>query len=257
VEGNITYRFGGIERLMGTAALEKLQSSHVLVIGIGGVGSWAAEALVRSGIGEITLMDADDVCITNTNRQLHALNSTIGKPKVEVMKDRLIQINPNLKINILNDFLTEKNINETLDERFDYIFDAIDNVKLKCLMLIICRKKKISLLMAGGAAGKIDPTKITVANLEKSINDMLLMRVKKKLRRDYGFPKDKTRFRTKCIFSSELAKYPDGQGGVCEEKPAGNLKLDCHTGMGTATFITGTFGFVASSHIVQTLVEKE
>ncbi len=252
----ITYRFGGIERLIGRNPLEKLQKAHILIIGIGGVGSWSAEALVRSGVGEITLMDADDICITNTNRQLHTLASTIGKPKVEVMKERLLGINPDVKINVLNDFLTERNINEIIDEKFDFIFDAIDNVKLKCLMLIICRKKKIPLLMAGGAAGKIDPTKITIANLEKSINDMLLMRVKKKLRRDYGFPKDKTRFRTKCIFSSELAKYPDGQGGVCESKPEGNLKLDCHTGMGTATFITGTFGFMAASHIVKALSEE-
>jgi tRNA A37 threonylcarbamoyladenosine dehydratase len=257
VKEEITYRFGGIERLIGRSPLEKLQSSHVLVVGVGGVGSWACEALVRSGIGKITLMDADDICITNTNRQLHTLQSTIGKPKVEVMKERLQSINPDCEVNAICDFLTEGNINEVLDQPFDFVFDAIDNVKLKCLMLIICRKRKLPLLMAGGAAGRVDPSQIKVANLEKSINDMLLMRVKKKLRREYGFTKEKTRFRTKCIFSSELAKYPDGEGGICEQKPEGNLKLDCHTGMGTATFITGVFGFMAASHIVRTLVEKE
>lgn len=252
----ITYRFSGIERLVGKAPLEKLQSSHVLVIGVGGVGSWACEALVRSGLGEITLMDADDICVTNTNRQLHTLNETIGKPKVEVMKERLLAINPDLKVNAVNDFVTESNINEVLDHSYDYILDAIDNVNLKCLMLIICRKNKTPLLMAGGAAGKVDPTKIVVGNLERSINDMLLMKVRKKLRREFGFKKEKTRFKTKCIFSTELAMYPDGNGGVCENKPEGNLRLDCHTGMGTATFMTGAFGFAAASHIVRTLAEK-
>ena len=202
-------------------------------------------------------MDADDVCITNTNRQLHSLQSTIGKPKVQVMKERLQLINPDCEVHAVCDFLTEKNINEVLNQSFDFVFDAIDNVKLKCLMLIICRKKKLPLLISGGAAGRVDPSQIKVSKLERSINDMLLMKVKKKLRREYGFPKEKTRFKTNCVFSSEIPKYPDGKGGICDQKPIGNLKLDCHTGMGTASFITGTFGFIAASFIVRKLVEKE
>ncbi|MCO4793246.1 MAG: tRNA threonylcarbamoyladenosine dehydratase [Bacteriovoracaceae bacterium] len=247
------YRFSGIERLMGHKSLTKLQNSHVLIIGIGGVGSWTCEALIRSGIGNITLLDADDICITNTNRQIHTLSSTIGSSKIQTMKDRLLDINPDANVNIINDFLTKDNIDELITDKYDFIFDAIDRVSLKCLMLLISRKKNIPLLMAGGAAGKVDPSKIVIKNLEKSSNDMLLMKVKKRLRQEYGFIKKCTRFRTKCIYSSEPAKYPSADGEVCSSKPEGSSNLDCHTGMGTASFVTGTFGFLAAAHMVEVI----
>lgn len=141
--------------------------SHVCVIGVGGVGVWAAEALARSGIGAITLIDMDDICVTNTNRQLHALKSTVGLPKVDVMKERILAINPECTVNVIDDFITVDNVAEYLSLGFDYVIDAIDSVRPKAALLAYCRRFKIPVVTTGGAGGQIDPTQIQVTDLAK------------------------------------------------------------------------------------------
>ena len=155
-------RFGGTARLYGENALQLFAQSHVCVVGIGGVGSWAAEALARTGIGAITLIDMDDVCVTNTNRQIHALRDNVGLAKAEVMAERIRQINPECRVNVVDDFVTPDNVAEYMNAGFSYVIDAIDSVRPKAALIAYCRRNKIPLVTTGGAGGQIDPTQIQV-----------------------------------------------------------------------------------------------
>ena len=249
------YRFSGISRLMGSNILEKLKRSHVCVVGVGGVGSWAVEALARSGVGFLTLVDPDEVCLSNTNRQLHALNKDIGKLKIELLKQRVLEINPECQVTLIADFYTKESAESILNQKYDFVLDAIDSLQYKCHMIATCKEKKIPILTVGSSGGRFDPTKIQVTDLGQAFNDKLLMRLRKKLRNDYAFPEGKhIHFGVDCVFSSERALYPDGEGGVCHTIPSEeNLKLDCQSGMGTATFVTGTFGFMATYKILARL----
>jgi len=252
-------RFGGIQRLYGQHSLDVLARSHVCVIGIGGVGSWAAEALARSGIGRITLIDLDDVCISNVNRQLHALDGTVGQSKVMVMAERIRLINPSCHCTPVQAFVTEKNVASQLTAEFDFVIDAIDSVKHKCALIAHCRRNKIPLITVGGAGGQTDPTRIQYCDLSKSYHDPLLAKVRKKLRSDYNFPQNpQRRFGIECVFSEEQLRYPQLDGSVCEQKPGtdGSLKLDCSGGIGAATFVTATFGFVAVSRAIRKILDK-
>ena len=170
-------RFGGTARLYGQNALQRFADAHFCVIGIGGVGSWAAEALVRTGIGKITLIDMDDVCITNTNRQLHALQGNVGKAKTDVMAERLRAINPDCEVICIDDFITPENTAELMAAGFDYVIDAIDSVRPKAALIAWCRRNKIPLITTGGAGGQIDPTQIQVADLAKTIQDLSLIHI--------------------------------------------------------------------------------
>lgn len=248
-------RFGGIARLYGRDGLARLRAARVCVIGVGGVGTWAAESLARSGIGELTLVDLDDVCVTNVNRQLPALDGEIGKPKIAVMKDRIRAINPECRVNAMAEFFTAATASAILEPGFDYVLDAIDNFRNKCLLIATCRKKKIPIITAGGAGGRRDPTAITLADLSRTVNDPLLQMVRKHLRKDYGFPRERRhKFRVDCVFSPELPLFPQSDGTVCATKdPETNLRLDCESGYGTASFITGTFGFFAAARIVDVI----
>jgi tRNA A37 threonylcarbamoyladenosine dehydratase len=176
-------RFGGIERLYGVTGAKHIQQAHFCVIGIGGVGSWVAEALARNGIGQITLIDLDDICITNTNRQIHALADTIGESKVEVMSARIKQINPECIVNEVEDFITQENLFELITKQFDYVIDAIDSVKVKTALIAHCKRNKLPMITIGGAGGQIDPTKIEITDLSKTYQDPLLAKVKNQLRR--------------------------------------------------------------------------
>lgn len=252
-------RFGGIARLYGEAALLRFQQSHVCVIGIGGVGSWAAEALARSGIGQLTLIDMDDVCVTNTNRQVHALQGNVGKLKTEVMAERIRLINPECQINIVDDFITEENLTEHLDTHFDFVVDAIDSLKAKVSLLAYCKRQKIPLITTGGAGGQKDPTQIAIIDLAKTTQDPLAAKVRAELRRKFNFPRDpKKKFGIPCVYSTEQLTYPDGAGGTCSAKASsdGNMKMDCASGFGATTVVTATFGFVAVSYVLQKLSGK-
>lgn len=251
-------RFGGIGRLYGVAGLERLSQAHVCVIGIGGVGSWAAEALARSGIGAISLIDMDDICVTNTNRQIHAQNGNIGKLKVDAVAERILVINPECQVKAVMDFVTPKNMAELITTEFDYVVDCIDSVQSKAALIAHCKRNKIRIVTTGAAGGQIDPTQIQVADLNKTTNDPLAKRVRALLRRDYGFSRNLTRnYSIPCVYSTEQLKYPQPDGSVCATKnfTGDSTRLDCSSGFGAATMVTGTFGFVAAARVVQRIAE--
>jgi tRNA A37 threonylcarbamoyladenosine dehydratase len=235
-------RFGGLARLYGAGGLQRLLQGRVCVVGLGGVGSWAAEALARSALGHITLVDLDDVCLSNVNRQLHALDGAIGRPKVDVMAERIHAIHPACRVRAVAEFFSERTEEEILAAGFDFVLDAIDQVANKCLLIARCRQKEIPILCAGGAGGRRDPAAIQVADLAQTSHDALLQQVRKKLRDDHGFARDpKTPFGVPCVFSTEPA-VPPAAGG------AG--RVTCDNGYGTASFVTGTIGLVAASCVV-------
>ena len=238
-------RFGGLARLYGADGLHRLLKSRVCVVGIGGVGSWAAEALARSAVGDITLVDLDDVCLSNVNRQLHALEGAMGRPKVEVMAERIRAIHPGCSVTRVADFFSESTAEEILREGFDFVCDAIDQVANKCLLIARCRQKEIPIICAGGAGGRRDPAAMQVADLARTSHDGLLQKVRKKLRDDYSFPRDpKAPFGVPCVFSAEPAAVPaSGCAG----------RITCDNGYGTAGFVTGAMGLVAASRIVTSI----
>lgn len=252
-------RFGGIARLYGTAGLKNLLNSHVLIVGLGGVGTWSAEALARSGVGSITLVDLDDICITNTNRQIHAMNGFIGTLKVAATRNRILAINPQCNVFAIEEFFTEKTATKILNKKYDYVIDAIDSLQNKCVLASMCKEKGIPLIVTGGAAGKRNPAKIKVDDLGLACNDSLLFNLRKRLRQEFAFPSaanfnssKKQIFDIACVYSSEEPMFPNVDGTVCSiaDKET-NLKLDCETGMGSITHITGTFGFLAASHVIE------
>ncbi|SON49477.1 tRNA cyclic N6-threonylcarbamoyladenosine(37) synthase TcdA [Vibrio tapetis] len=252
-------RFGGTRRLYGYSEVDILRASHVCVVGIGGVGSWAVEALARTGVGELTLIDMDDVCVTNINRQIHAMSGTVGQSKIEVMAERVKLINPECKINLIDDFIGPENLQEYISKEFDYVLDAIDSVKAKAALLAFCKSNKIKVVTTGGAGGQVDPTQIKVADLSKTIQDPLAKKIKDTLRRFHNFSKNPQRkFGIDCVFSTEQLKYPQADGSVCGMKSTaeGPKRMDCASGFGAATVVTATFGFVAVSRVVEKLIER-
>ncbi|HHE6470429.1 TPA: tRNA cyclic N6-threonylcarbamoyladenosine(37) synthase TcdA [Providencia rettgeri] len=252
-------RFAGIGRLYGQHALHLFARSHVCVIGIGGVGVWAAEALARSGIGHITLIDMDDICVTNTNRQLHAIRSTVGQPKVDVMKNRILEINPECVVNVIDDFITVDNVAHYLDAGFDYVIDAIDSVRPKAALLAYCRRFKIPVITTGGAGGQIDPTKIQVVDLAKTVQDPLAAKLRERLKSDFNVVKNgKGKLGIDCVFSTEQLVYPQSDGTVCAAKSTadGSKRMDCASGFGAVTMVTASFGFIAVSHALKKMIAK-
>ena len=250
-------RFGGIGRLYGKEGLERCRRAHVCVVGLGGVGSWAVEALARSGIGELTLMDLDDVCISNVNRQLHAVTGELGKPKVEVMAQRVRAINPDCVLHPLQAFFLKSNAEEILNTPFSAVLDAIDSPSRKAVLIALCRERNIPIVTTGGAGGRRDPTSVEVTDLAFASHDRLLREVRRLLRRRYGFPRGNRAFGVECVVSREAVMFPGKDGAVCAQRPdAPDLRLDCASGFGTASFVTGTFGFVAASRIVAMLIAK-
>lgn len=252
-------RFGGIARLYGLDASEKLRNAHVAVIGIGGVGSWSVEALARSGVGHLTLADLDDICVTNINRQIHATDTSIGQLKVDAMKSRVLNINPEIAVDTVPEFLTSANMNSFFSRSFNCVLDAIDNVANKCLIITEANKTMTPLVTTGGAGGRRDLTQIRTADLNRATHDSLLRQVRKRLRRENAFPineEDESGIRS--VYSTEPVKYPWSNGSVCEEKEPGDdsLRLDCNSGYGTATFLTGAFGFAAAAEVVRLIVDN-
>ena len=257
-------RFGGVDRLYGAGAVARLAKAHVCIVGIGGVGSWAVEALARSGIGALTLIDADDVCVSNTNRQLHALDGEYGRAKVEVMAQRARAINPAIKVNPVVSFLTSSNLPELLGRDgsppFDAVLDACDALNVKVDMIAFCRRRKIPVVVSGSAGGRIDPTLVTVRDLSKTEHDAMLALVRQKLREDYGWTRNPKRyFGVQAVFSRENANFPQADGSVCKTRSRGEgaLKLDCSGGLGAVTHVTGSFAFVAVSRVLEKLLSSQ
>ena len=246
-------RFSGLARLYGNAGLARLRPAHVAVVGLGGVGSWTVEALARSGIGALTLIDLDDVCITNVNRQIHAIDGQIGRPKADALADRVRRINPACRIETIAQFFTAATAAELLVPRYDFVIDAIDKLSHKCAVITGCRERGLNVLTVGGAGGRRDGTAVRVADLADSTQDELLKQVRRQLRRDAGFPHGSgVQFGIPCVFSPERPMYPWSDGTCAmDEEPGRNLKLDCATGFGTATFVTGAFGFAAAGEVIR------
>jgi tRNA A37 threonylcarbamoyladenosine dehydratase len=251
-------RFAGIKRLYGTAAFTLFRELHICVVGIGGVGSWAAEALARSGIGRITLIDYDEICLSNTNRQIHTLSDTVGRKKIEVMAERIRLINPDSEVICIDDFLTQENYQTLLSAGYDAVIDAIDSIKFKAMMIHYCKRQKLPVIVTGGAGGLTDPSAIKVADLSRSYNDPLLSRVRRRLREEYGFSRNTKRsFGIECVFSSQQPLYPKADGTVCHAKPGiHGISLDCNLGYGASTVVTASFGFVAVSRAIAKVLKK-
>ena len=251
-------RFGGVGRLYGRAALARLCAAHVCVVGVGGVGSWAVEGLARSGVGALTLVDLDDVCVTNVNRQLPAIEGQIGRPKVVVLAERVRAINPACRVETVQEFFTKASADRLLATPFDYVIDAIDNMTNKALLIAGCRARGRRVLTVGAAGGRRDATRIRAGDLGEAENDLLLRQVRKKLRRQHGFAagddRKKINFDVRCVWSSEPPVFPWADGTCqAEAEPGSTLALDCESGFGTAVFVTGTFGLVASGEVVRAI----
>lgn len=246
-------RFGGIARLYGASGLARLRAAHVCVVGIGGVGTWAAEALARSGVGALTLIDLDEVCVTNINRQLHALTETVGRSKVEVMAERIRAINPECRVTTEPRFFNEQSADELLAPKYDFVLDAIDSVSNKVLLLAQCRTKNLPVVACGGAGGRRDATQVRTADLAKVSHDRLLAEVRKKLRKEFQFPADGSPMGIESVYSAETPVFAQPDGSVCENRAAAEegTRLNCNGGLGSATFVTGTFGFAAAGIVVR------
>lgn len=249
-------RFGGIARVYGVAALEKIRRAKILVIGIGGVGSWVAEALARTGVGHLTLVDLDDVCVTNINRQVHALNGTVGKFKVDVMKERVQLINPFCEVDTKQCFFGPKNLESIFDKSYDFVVDACDDFTNKALLIDHCKKNNLRLAVMGGAGGKTDPTQIQVTDMSTSSNDRLLARLRKKMRQEFDFPgEDGGEFGVWAVWSRERAVYPTADGCVTHKPPGFAKHMDCSEGFGSVSFVTGAFAFATTSLVIREITK--
>lgn len=256
----VSERFGGTERLYGEQQVRWLSQAHFMVIGIGGVGSWAAEALARTAVGRITLVDLDDVCVTNTNRQIHAMTGTVGQMKVDVMAERIRAINPDCDVVVKHAFVTPDNIAELLQDSVDGVIDAIDSLKPKAALIAHCRRGKIPIITTGGAGGQSDPTQIRVDDLSRTRHDPLAAKTRQRLRKFFNFPAaDKGKFGIDCVYSTEQLVYPQADGSVCAAKPgAGNsTRLDCASGFGASVMVTASFGMTAAATLVNKWLQRQ
>lgn len=248
-------RFGGVGRLLGADTLARLRAAHVAVVGVGGVGSWTVEGLARSGVGALTLVDLDDVCVTNVNRQLPALDGNVGRPKVEALAERVRLINPACRVEACAEFFTATTAERLLATKFDAVVDAIDSLSNKALLIASCVQRGLACVTVGGAGGKRDATQVRAGDLGEAVGDDLLRLVRKKLRREHGFAAGAgNRYGVRCVYSAERPVFPWADGTCrAEAEPGSALKLDCASGFGTAVWVTGTFGLAAAQEVVRVL----
>lgn len=252
-------RFGALGRLYGRGALERLAAAHVCVVGAGGVGSWTVEGLARSGIGRLTLIDLDDVCITNVNRQLPALDGQIGRPKVEALAERVRLINPACRVGARSAYFTATTASSLLTDDMDCVVDAIDAMSAKALLVATCHQRNLRCVCIGGAGGKRDGTRIRRGDLGESVGDELLRQVRKKLRRDHGFARGEgQRYGIRCVYSQEKPVYPWADG-TCqtEREPGSNLRMDCSSGLGSAVAVTAAFGLAAVGEAIDLILGRD
>jgi tRNA threonylcarbamoyladenosine dehydratase len=258
---DLQQRFAGIDRLYGRGSLDRLAQRRVCVIGIGGVGSWLLEALARSGVGMLRLIDADDICISNSNRQLPAHDGQFGRAKVQAMAERVRAINPGCVIEPVAEFLTPSSLERHLDAGFDLIVDACDSFRTKVEAIAWCRRRRQPLIVVGSAGGRTDPTQVRVRDLSRTEHDALLALIRRKLRGEFGFPRNPDRyFGVPAIYSLQNVRYPQADGSVCGTRPKlaadAALKLDCGAGLGAATHITGAFAFAAAGKALEMLLQE-
>ncbi len=257
-------RFDRMGRLVGDAKMKRLMESHVMVVGLGGVGSWAAESIVRSGVGKITLVDFDEICVTNANRQLHALAGDVGKKKAEVMAARMKAINPRLEVITLPIFYNQETHDAIFAARPDFVIDAIDNMTAKCQLLTFCRRENIPVVCSTGSGGRMDPTSVKVTDLGLTSVDPLARELRKILRQKYGFPLEEgATFGILAVYSQETVQepmelhYDNGKGFRCVCPNGDNPYFTCESRniiMGNAGFVTGAFGLACASVAVRSLL---
>lgn len=239
-------RFGGLSRLYGSAGAGRIRTAHVLVVGVGGVGSWAVECLARSGVTELTLIDMDHVSESNVNRQIHALTDTLGMSKVLAMKERIAQINPDCKVHVIEDFITPDNIEQHLSTRFNAVIDACDQVSAKVALASWAMRHHQHLVMVGAAGGKQQAHLVDITDLGMSTHDPLLAQVRQRLRKDHGAPSSGL-FGVHAVFSKEKVRLPQlAQTGDRDNS------LNCH-GYGSVVTVTATFGNCAASWVINQL----
>lgn len=253
-------RFGGVARLYGETALAQLISAHMVVIGLGGVGSWTAEALARTGVGRLTLIEYDEICLTNINRQVHALSSSVGQPKLNVVARRLRDINPAIKLHLVEDFLSLDNMTELILPSQHVVVDATDAAHIKAALIAYCCARKIRILTVGASGGKREPGKVQVVDLAKTRADSLLAKVRSDLYRHHHFARRKTgqKFRIDAVYSPEQRVYPQPDGSVCMQKTAmeDGVRLDCASGFGASVMVTASFGLAAAARAVERYLSK-
>ncbi len=242
-------RFGGIGRLYGDFALPALGAARICVVGVGGVGSWAVEALARSAIGHMTLIDMDHVAESNINRQLPAIEPELGRAKVQALRERIALINPDCVVETIEDFLTVDNLEVLIAEDHHWVLDCIDSFRVKAALIAFCRRRRQSVITVGGAGGQRDATRVRVSDLRKTEQDPLLARTRKLLRQDYGFPTNpKRRFGVPCVWSDEPQAAP---AGSCESGPEGSLNC---AGFGACMPVTASFGLAAAGYVIDKIV---
>ena len=249
-EADVDRRFSGLERLYGMDPARSIRQSHIAVIGIGGVGSWVAEALARSGVGCLTLIDLDHVAESNSNRQVHALSSTIGMAKITAMQERIALINPECKVACIDAFVEPDNWPSLLSESVDAVVDACDQIKSKTAMADWARRNKAIFLSVGAAGGKRHAHKVDIADLSETTHDPLLAQMRYRLRKTHGAPKEGKRIGVMCVFSREAVKPAD----VSCQIEQGDNSLNCH-GYGSAVSVTATFGMCAAGWIIDKISE--
>lgn len=243
-------RFGGLERLYGVTGAARIRAAHVVVVGIGGVGSWTVEALARSGVGRLTLMDLDHVSESNINRQIHALESTIGQAKVLAMRDRIAQINPGCIVRCVEDFVEPDNWPQLLPLDVDAVVDACDQVKAKTAMAAWARQMHTCFISVGAAGGKRHAHKVDIDDLSLTTHDPLLAQLRYRLRKEHAAPREGKKIGVTCVFSREAVMPPDASCAV-----EGDGSLNCH-GYGSVVSVTATFGQCAAGWILDQLASR-
>ena len=243
-------RFGGLERLYGVTAAERIRQAHVVVVGIGGVGSWAAEALARSGVRRLTLIDMDHIAESNVNRQIHALTSTLGQAKIDAMRERIAQIHPGCQVDLVDDFVSPENWPGLLPATPDALIDACDQVKAKLAMAVWAMKEKIPFVTVGAAGGKRLAHEVDIDDLAQVTHDPLLAQLRYRLRKHHGAPKQGKRIGVRCVFSREPVMGPEAS---CDLQ--GDGSLNCH-GYGSLVGVTATFGLCAATEVMNLLSGK-
>ena len=262
MDPSFAQRFDGIDRLYGRGSAERLARAHVGVVGVGGVGSWAVEALARSGVGRLTLIDADEVCVSNVNRQSHALEGNFGRAKVEVLAERLGAIQPGIELHPVRQFLTPGNLPELVGEAgFDVLLDACDAFRVKVETVAFCRRRRQPLVVVGSAGGRTDPTQVRVRDLSRTEHDALLALVRRKLRGEFAFPRNRERyFGVPAVYSLENVRYPQPDGSVCGVRPADSaseaFRLACGGGLGAAMHVTAAFAMAAVATTLERLLKQ-
>jgi tRNA A37 threonylcarbamoyladenosine dehydratase len=241
--------FGGIQRLYGAQALKRLQQAHVTVVGLGGVGSWAAEALVRSGVGQLKLIDLDHVAESNLNRQAQALTSTLGQAKVVALAERLRLINPDCQLQCVEEFLSA-DLLPTLLSAETAVLDAIDEVRTKAALAAYCRDQGLPLVMCGAAGGKTDASRVRIVDLALTHHDRLLSRVRSRLRKDYGFPGAQVRAKKMGVCAVYVDQHP-ATAPACTTGSA----LSC-AGYGSAMHVTASVGMAAAGQLLNWLTQN-